>query len=467
MDDDGIYDIDEVDPWNSTTPSVVAFRNLYGHNETLMNNSFQQFVRDEMPPIIRKFDARTDGEVVCDPLLGWLCWPIAAWTVVTVEVVDPSPYTVTITVLDNNRSRSFNLSGHAIVTTTITIDILSDALLDYHVNVKAVDVSGNGAETTEKVTGIIGAVAEFFGSVLQAIWGAIVAAVEAVADAVSWLVDWIVNAFLSAITDLLDGLASWVQDSLDNLVTQIENVGNGKPLENWQSLFFLVPIAISLWDAVERVRTVFDGMEKVEVTINGILIATGVGGIVKSILTKVTLKAVKDAIQKIILAVAVGALVETASELSDKYQVEEWTRGLFGKASAAVGIVLGFLKVCQKIKSYVKNTGRFRSKYSTAVALAIVGLAVSILGSMADLRGAALALVDGAAAFLEIMALGALFSRQLVKLPGMDRIASWLAKYFADVMTLTESAITLVGAAGTFLTIGVHYDKGYCFETWP
>jgi len=106
---DGIYDIDEADPWNSTTPSVVAFRNLYRHNETLMNNTFQQFVRDEMPPIIRKFDARTDGEVVCDPLLGWVCWPIAAWTVVTVEVVDPSPYTVTITVLDNGRSRSFNL----------------------------------------------------------------------------------------------------------------------------------------------------------------------------------------------------------------------------------------------------------------------------------------------------------------------------------------------------------------------
>ena len=74
---DLIYDIDEADPWNSTTPSVVAFRNLYGHNNTLMNNSFQQFVRDEMVPIIRKFDARTDGEVVCDPLLGWVCWPVA------------------------------------------------------------------------------------------------------------------------------------------------------------------------------------------------------------------------------------------------------------------------------------------------------------------------------------------------------------------------------------------------------
>ena len=202
--------MDEADPWNSTTPSVVAFRNLYGHNETLMNNSSQQFVRDEMVPIIRKFDARTDGEVVCDPLLGWVCSPIAAWTVVTVEVVDPSPYTMTITVLDNNRSRSFNLSGHAIVT-TITIDILSDALLDYHVNVKAVDVSGNGAETTEKVTGIIGAVVEFFGSVLQAIWGAVVAAVETVAEAVGWLVDFIVNGLLAVISALTDPLFGMIE----------------------------------------------------------------------------------------------------------------------------------------------------------------------------------------------------------------------------------------------------------------
>ncbi len=55
--------------WTSGTPhpAVVAFRDLYGDNETPMDNTSQQLVRDEMPPVIRGFDAETDGDVASLP----------------------------------------------------------------------------------------------------------------------------------------------------------------------------------------------------------------------------------------------------------------------------------------------------------------------------------------------------------------------------------------------------------------
>ena len=51
VDGDGVSDHDEVDPRRSgAVQAVKDFVALYGDNETLMNNTFQQFVRDEMPP---------------------------------------------------------------------------------------------------------------------------------------------------------------------------------------------------------------------------------------------------------------------------------------------------------------------------------------------------------------------------------------------------------------------------------
>ena len=180
VDDDGIYDIDELDPWNATTPAVVAFRYLFGDNQTLMDNTFQQFLRDEMPPIIRKFDVYTHCTWECLPWIGWPCWPVAAWTTVTVQAIDPSDYTITVAVIDNGQLRSQAVSGYAEITTTMPIDILFDALLDYHVLVDVTDEAGNTAQAVEKVTGIIGAIVEFFGSLLKAMWDFVMLGIEIV-----------------------------------------------------------------------------------------------------------------------------------------------------------------------------------------------------------------------------------------------------------------------------------------------
>jgi hypothetical protein len=82
-------------------------------------------------------------------------------------------------------------------------------------------VSGNTASATEKVTGVLGAILQFFASVLAAIWGAIVAAAEMVVAAVSWLIDWILSVISSMldtvirpILDGVDALARWMADSL-------------------------------------------------------------------------------------------------------------------------------------------------------------------------------------------------------------------------------------------------------------
>ncbi len=91
----------------------------------------------------------TDGLEECAPFIGWPCWPVDVWPVVTVEVVNPSPHTLTVKVTDNSRSESFSLSGHHIVTATIAIDLFADALLDYRVKVTATDVAGNTASATE------------------------------------------------------------------------------------------------------------------------------------------------------------------------------------------------------------------------------------------------------------------------------------------------------------------------------
>jgi len=42
--------------------AVIAFVRLRRSNSVVMNNTFQQFVRDEMAPLTRKFDVRADGE---------------------------------------------------------------------------------------------------------------------------------------------------------------------------------------------------------------------------------------------------------------------------------------------------------------------------------------------------------------------------------------------------------------------
>lgn len=194
------------------------------NNDALMNNTFQQFVRDEMPPVIRKFEVLTDGEVDCVASIGRPCWPNAAWTVVTVQVVDPSSYTITVTVVDNGRSESFDISGYAEITTTIPIDIFSDVLLDYHVRVRAVDVVGNAVESEEKVEGIIGAIVEFFASVLGAIWGAIVATVEAILSALSFIVEWILNMITDMVMSVIEAFSGIARSHFTSLAVLLERL---------------------------------------------------------------------------------------------------------------------------------------------------------------------------------------------------------------------------------------------------
>jgi len=108
---------------------VQAFVEFFRTNQTMMNNTFQPMVRDAIPPTLYRAEARSEAEFAC----ALICVPYHAWTVVDVEVVDPSAFTVAVTVLDVWRTVTLTGAGRLVATVTMDIDVLGDSLIDYQV----------------------------------------------------------------------------------------------------------------------------------------------------------------------------------------------------------------------------------------------------------------------------------------------------------------------------------------------
>ena len=91
VDGDGIADRDEIDPHNvNAAKGVRDFVAAYGTNQTMMDNAFNPFLRETMPPVLVRVTVQSGAE------WGW-AGVKRALTDVYVQAVDVVPYTVTVT----------------------------------------------------------------------------------------------------------------------------------------------------------------------------------------------------------------------------------------------------------------------------------------------------------------------------------------------------------------------------------
>ncbi|HLE46170.1 MAG TPA: hypothetical protein VI915_04205 [Thermoplasmata archaeon] len=85
VDGDGITDRGEINPWNpDAAKGVRDFRTQHGTNKTMMDNAFNPFLKETMPPVILRATAQSHVE------WGWFGVK-RAWTTVYVEAVDVVP----------------------------------------------------------------------------------------------------------------------------------------------------------------------------------------------------------------------------------------------------------------------------------------------------------------------------------------------------------------------------------------
>ena len=82
VDGDGIADRDEIDPTNGgAAKGVRDFMAAYGTNQTMMDNTFNPYLKETMPPVLTRVTAQSHVE------WGWLGVK-RAWTDVYVQAVD-------------------------------------------------------------------------------------------------------------------------------------------------------------------------------------------------------------------------------------------------------------------------------------------------------------------------------------------------------------------------------------------
>jgi beta propeller repeat protein len=220
LDEDGIFDRDEIDPVNATVGSPARqFYNYYhGRNESMIKDQFNPFIRETIPPLL------LEAYVESRETWGWcVLWQVCrSWTEVRVRVLDVAAYTVMVTVTDNWRSASFSGTGDQWFTAEIDIDYWTDTLDKYIVRVDARDISGNAMNPPweQEKRGplvFIGDLVRWFGSVAAAF-------VDLIAKALSFLVDLIVNAFRATAEFLFSPVANALNAWTANVVGAVEQV---------------------------------------------------------------------------------------------------------------------------------------------------------------------------------------------------------------------------------------------------
>jgi len=117
IDEDGITDIDEMDPVNSKTDSVQDYVAIYGNNQSMMDSQFNPFIRENSPPVILNVKIKKhDHWGLCFAL--FIPYPCLkrAWTDVNVEALDVAQYTVTTKLNDDSRrSVTLTAEGHTVL----------------------------------------------------------------------------------------------------------------------------------------------------------------------------------------------------------------------------------------------------------------------------------------------------------------------------------------------------------------
>jgi hypothetical protein len=175
----------------------------------MMDGQFNPFIRESTPPLVNSITIKKYDEWGwCDGIIPYRCRK-AAYTRIWVDVIDVSPYTITIKINnDDDRSRTFEvLGGREDFQTSFDLSGW-EILHEYTVTVEMVDFSGNELDPKyeQVIRGVVGEIAKRLGDLWDWLCGVAGAIAEAMGKLLSFLFDLILNAIKALLRPLLDRL---------------------------------------------------------------------------------------------------------------------------------------------------------------------------------------------------------------------------------------------------------------------
>ncbi len=266
---DGIIDIDEIDPWNSSTPAVIEFRDHFKNDQDMMDSQFNPFIRESTPPMVINIKVKTHEE------WGWTTdfliplWVLKrSWSEIDVEAIDVANFSVTVRI-SPGRIAEFQGEGHEWFKAELDL-FFWEVMGKYTVKIEMVDFAGNELDPAyeKEVDGWFGGVLRM----LEALWEFICAVASAIADAVMAAINFIIDMLLSIINaaldavvrPLVDGFNSWV-DGIMNVVSSINHYETADAFADalftiilGGSFFFLISalvIGVSVAEKVTMIAT--------------------------------------------------------------------------------------------------------------------------------------------------------------------------------------------------------------------
>jgi len=167
VDEDGITDIDEIDPWNSSTPAVMEFIEHFKDDQEMLDGQFNPFIRESTPPVVINIKVKTHEE------WGWTTdfliplWVLKrAWAEIDIETIDIAKFSVTVRI-SPGRLAEFEGEGHEWFKAELDL-FFWEVMGKYTVKIEMVDFAGNELDPPYEVE-----VDGWFGGVLrmlEALW---------------------------------------------------------------------------------------------------------------------------------------------------------------------------------------------------------------------------------------------------------------------------------------------------------
>ncbi len=300
--------------------------------------------------------------------------------------------------------------------------------------------------------------------VLGAVADAVVRAARAVADAMQSFFAWIGEYFANVIRAAVEFLVASLQADMRQLAVLAQGAATGPATPGLLPALILLPLASLLWSVKQKLEDTLTVMETTEVTISTVLTATGLGGIVKTILSKITIEAIKKALQRVVISLTVGAIVQELAGLADRDAIDSFAGKIFGAAAGVSGLVLATLEIFKKLAEQTPSVPR--SRYAIGAGWAVLGLAVQLLAIplLSDVLGTShgipLLLLDAFSGGIEIVALLMMGGKKVFKAGVLSAFIDKLIEVFGPITSGIEQLLTGVSATATFVSIGTHVVSG-------
>ena len=328
--------------------------------------------------------------------------------------------------------------------------------------VSAVVMAYNAFRAIVEILAQVGA--WFSQNIVEPVKQAVASAVQAAAKALLSFFDWVGQWLADMIRGAIDYLTSTLEGDMRELVGRVQSLGTGPAIPGASVPLLLLPLGAFLWNVKQKLEDTFTVMEAAESTISVVLMATGIGGALKTILSKIAIESVKKALQKVVIAMTIGAIVQDLMGLSNEQAVESFAGQVFGVSAGIAATVLAIIDLLEDV--FEKRGSAPRSKYAMAVSWALLGLSIELLAvplldaAFGTSTGMPLLVLDVVAAATTVVSLLILGGKTIFKTGMFSAVIDRLVEFFGPITSETEQILTGVSATSTFVSIGVHVASG-------